>query len=331
MVEKLGRDQRITRNLQRWIAGMTVALSMAYILPAAADSLSQGGPSQGGNPAASAATISGTFGVVEQTISVPFRPVSVFALLSSPSTHILQYHAVAVPMTPGATEVEVGQTVTVGATVPIPKNAPADEAVYFTFFLVNLNGEFAATEVQSWTWGQLSQNNRSIDELNQDRAQIEHDIPLQREENNKLDARLTQLREQASKIAEVDGILDLKTELANLKDFDERKVGDLERLKYLYHEGVSETDPTDDGDIRMNLLAQMRKAAQVTADADRLGMSRKETATNEFHRKLNLIRGVSDIDPQQLAKQILALRKQRRELESRLNMNSTPESTNQEF
>ncbi|MFN8389990.1 MAG: hypothetical protein U0136_06845 [Bdellovibrionota bacterium] len=260
-------------------------------------------------------------GIIEQTIAVPFRPVTVYALVSGADGSIQQYHAVAVPMAPGATEVEVGQTVTVGAVVPLPNTSAALEGSFsFTFFLVNLNGEFAATEVQSWTYKMLAANNRSISELDQDRAQIEHDIPLQREENNKLEARLTQVREQASKIAGVDDILDLKTELANLKDFDEKKFSDLERLHALYKAGSTVPDPKDVQDLRVKLLNQLRLAAQVTAEADRLGMSRQESALAEYKRKVDLVKSTAGEDPQALAKQILQLRKQRRELEGRLNL-----------
>ena len=270
-----------------------------------------------------AADSAGNWGIIEQTISVPFRPVSVFALIANKKGKVEQYHAVAVPMTPGATEVEVGQMVTVGSVVPVPAGIDKDEVFHYTFFLASLNGEFAATEIKSWSWKELQANSQDADVLEHQRDQLEKEIPPQRDANAKLELRVNQLRDQASKIAGVDDILDLKSELASLQGVDgKKKVTEFQRINELVKAGRATPEPLGADDMRQNLASQLRQVSITTAEVDRLGTSRHDSAVSEYRRKLAMAKEADSADPQALAQEILALRKQRKELEGRLNLNS---------
>lgn len=271
------------------------------------------------------------FGLIEQTIAVPFKPVSVYALVEQKTGDIRQYHGIAVPSGAGGMEVEAGQTVNVAALIPVPKQAAPDDVFHFTFFLASVSGDFAATEIRSWTWKALRENSLTIDSLEAQTSAIERDIPAQREQNTKLEAKLTQLREQASKIAGVDDLIDLKTELASLKGFDEKKSSELERLKELVKRGRFDPEPEGMDDLRMDLLGQLRNAARLTADADRLGMSQRESAVAAYRRKIDIVKQAEGVDPQELAQRVLELRSHRRELESRLNVGGTPEPDGRDF
>jgi len=277
------------------------------------------------------AHIVGNYGIIEQAISVPFKPVSVYALVEAPGKGVKQYHAAVVPTAIGATSVEAGQTVTVGALIPFPTGVSADGLFHFTFFLASLGGDFAATEVRSWTWKTLKGNSLALTALESEIDRLEDQIQPSREENMQLEARLTQLKESASKIAGVDALIDLQSELDSLKGFDEKKASEVERLRSLAYEAELEPDPPGMDDMLMNLNDQLRRAARITADADRLGTSRKESVEANFQRKLDLVRDTENANAQELAQEALRLRKQRQELEARLNEGQDTAAPNSEF
>ncbi len=271
------------------------------------------------------------FGIIEQTIAVPFKPVSAYALVESSAGEVRQYHAVAVPMGGGTTSIEAGQTVLVGAVLPVPAKAAPEGLFHFTFFLANTSGEFAATEVRSLTWKALQANALTVDAMEQEITRYEKDLPERREENMQLEARLAQLREKASKIAGVDDLIDLKSELANLKGFDEKKIAELDRLHLLVRAGEQRALPPQADDKRMELGDQLRSAAQVTAEADQLGLTKKESVEGAFRRKLELVRQAQGVNAQELAQEVLRLRKHRKELEARLGQGGETGDGAQEF
>ena len=131
-------------------------------------------------PSAELTYIPKSAGIIEQAISVHFKPVSVYALVERKFGEVRQYPGVAVPTGTGTTEVEAGQTVTVGAIIPVPVDAKPDEVFHFTFFLASVTGEFAATEIRSWTWKNLRANSLTEDSLESQGALIAAELPAQR-------------------------------------------------------------------------------------------------------------------------------------------------------
>lgn len=272
------------------------------------------------------------FGIIEQTISVPFRAVTVYALVETAMGEIRQYRAIAVPASVGATEIEAGQPVLVGAVVPVSSSVSPDAVFHFSFFATGVNGDFAATEIQSLTWKALLSSGYEIDTLKEETAKLEQSLPTQREENLKLESQLSQLRDQAAKIAGVDDLIDLKSELDSLKGSDEKKAVEVDRIKLLSRNGFESAPPKNADESLMDLGAQLRLAAKVTAEADKVGLNKKGSAEAEYRRKLELVRRAEGADPQALAQQVFNLRKRRKELEARLNAGTETESeTDQDF
>jgi len=265
-----------------------------------------------------------SFGVIEQTISVPFRAVSVYALVETTVGQIRQYRAKAVPAAIGAKEIEAGQAVLVGAVIPIPPNAAPDAVFHFSFFATGVNGDFAATDIQSLTWKALETSGYQIETLKEETARLENSLPAQREENLKLENQLSQLRDQAAKIAGVDDLIDLKSELDSLKGSDEKKSVEVDRIKLLAKLGFEAADPKNSDALLMDLGGQLRLAAKVTAEADKVGTNRKGSVEAEYRRKLDLVRRMEGVDPQSLAQQVLNLRKRRKDLEARLDTGASP-------
>lgn len=269
--------------------------------------------------------------IISQTIGVPFKPVSAFALVESRVGEIKQYKAIAIPK-PLSTNLQGNQTYLAASPIPAHSlNDTANNSLRFAFFLASVNGEFAAGEVTELSYDQLKAESISIDELNQAILKYEKELPDLRTDNADLEAQLMELRDKASKIANVDDIIDLKVELENLKGFDEKKIVELDRLRALINLGRTSAEPTEADKIRTNLISQLTESAKITAFADRIANRKRDSALANYRRKVNLVKTAEGVDAETLAQEVLALRKRRRELESRLNLNSTPEGVQNEF
>ena len=257
-------------------------------------------------------------GILEQTISVPFEPVSLYALQEIAIGEIRQYRAVAAQLGDPA---EAAQSVQLTVGAPVAKNADADEEglFHFTFFLTDLNGQFAATEVKGWSWKRLAENTLPGTLLERNGAAYAQEITMQQAKNSEMEKQLSVMREQASKIAEVDEIIDLKSELTNVRGFDEQKSAEIERLHTLVAEGRDAADPKNLVSIRATLAENLAGIAKVTALSDRLSGRRREAAAASYRRKINLVRESEGIDPELLAQEALDLRRRRKELEARLS------------
>lgn len=259
-------------------------------------------------------------GILEQTISVPFEPVSLYALQEIALGEIRQYRAVAAQLG-DPTEAEATKSIQLTVGAPVAKAGDAGDAsiFHFTFFLTDLNGQFAATEVKGWSWKRLAENTLPGSLLERNGAAYAQEIAMQQTRNSEMEKQLSQLREQASKIAEVDEIIDLKSELTNVRGFDEQKSAEIERLRTLVAEGRDAADPKNLVSIRATLAENLAGIAKVTALSDRLSGRRREAAAASYRRKINLVRESEGIDPELLAQEALDLRRRRKELEARLS------------
>ncbi len=259
-------------------------------------------------------------GILEQTISVPFEPVSLYALQEIALGEIRQYRAVAAKLGDSA-EGEQGKAeqLTVGAPVARSNDAGEASIFHFTFFLTDLNGQFAATEVKGWSWKRLAENTLPGSLLERNGAAYAQEIAVQQTKNSEMEKQLSVMREQASKIAEVDEIIDLKSELTNVRGFDEQKSAEITRLHTLIAEGRDAPDPKNLVSIRATLAENLAGIAKVTALSDRLSGRRREAAAASYRRKINLVRESEGIDPELLAQEALELRRRRKELEARLS------------
>lgn len=254
-------------------------------------------------------------GILQQSIVVPFEPVSVYALQEVGPGSVKQFRAVS--YTPGDVKPPPGSnaTLSVGAAVRQNRDLGDASTFHFTFFVTGIEGQFAATEMQGWSWKKLAENTLPFGVMERELALYEKEAAELESGNHDTEVKLAQLREQASKIAEVDELIDLKSELANTRGFDERKLDEISRLRALAEIGRTDPAQPDVDLMRIQLSTQLSEAAKATAMSDRLNRRKRDAAMASYRRKLDLIRRNEGIDPQELAREILRLRKRRKELE----------------
>ena len=151
-------------------------------------------------------------------------------------------------------------------------------------------------------------------------GQLEEKVRLAAAEHEALQADLSDLRRQASQISEINDIVNLKMRLNSLQSAFAAKERQAERLRRLIDRGRQIEDPEGIDDRRLELSAALTEAAKVTAIADRLAKRQQDAARQTFLRKISVVQELDESNPEDLAREVLQLRKQRRELENRLGI-----------
>ncbi len=246
----------VSRSIRPFIL---VAALLALTTPCSAQIPNGPGQNRSGqNGSDSSGLGSLSVGIIEQTIAVPFKPVSVYALVDFGNNNIKQIPGVFVPFPNQGSNAAAGDRVAVAAVIQNERQTESTEAAgvksygnssapqndhhfRFTFFLASLEGEFAATEVTETTWEQIQSIPHTVDAISAAIATAKKAIPQQKERNAATDKKFASLRTQASQIAQVDDLLDLKTELESLKETDEKKVGEVEHIRAAIRRGYAPT------------------------------------------------------------------------------------------
>ena len=253
-------------------------------------------------------------GIVDQIISVSFEPQVYFILREAGPGVVKQYKAAALELhdaEPGSRKFIVGSYIPSGT-----------DDFHFSFFLAAENSAFAASEIKRWNEDDLRKNTTSTTVLEQRIAELEDKIKIKRVEAADLEEQLTGVRARASELAGVDKIIKLKTKLHNLEQTAGHDKSETERLKELTDNGRELEDPEDIDQYRKELSANLEEAAKVTAVAERLNQRKKESAKSSFMKKVELVKQMDTSDPDDLAREILQLRRKRREFENRLGLTS---------
>jgi len=240
---------------------------------------------------------------IDQRVKVSFPPFSAFLFCSSDLQQVESNAAVVIPRD-GATQEYV-----VGAR--IPELSGAD--VLVSFFLRGRDASFAATPVRRVTSTELQSAEKGEFEVEaltteQERQATEKDIMS-------LSYKLRELRALAMKSAGVDDLVQIQTELNRYQSAGVQRQNEGERLKELLAIGRKESESLNLDPLRQKLSEDLRDTAQVTALADRLKTRKKQTAKEGFQEKLSLVKEMSRYSREDLAKEILALRAKRKELE----------------
>lgn len=258
---------------------------------------------------------------VDQFVSVPFEPQSVYLLLEKRLGSLEEYPARYLRRETFTKSGAAPGELYIGAQVPYAGASREPEDVRYTFFMRGAEMSFAATPIRTWTQEAFTSNMATTDALREECVRTEHEIAQRRAESAVFEGELKGLRDQASKIAGIDEIIDLKMELARLKGFGDQKAAEKERLKALLAEGRGQQaeDPKIDV-LRQELSANLRDTARMTAMADRLKSRRREAARTTVEKKLSLVREMSRYNPETLAQEVLKLRAKRKDLEAKLNI-----------
>lgn len=206
-----------------------------------------------------------------------------------------------------------------GSLVPNPERS----SFHFSIFTKDLNENAHATRVSEWSSARLLANTPDELELRKLIDDTESRIKQEIGERDIVESKLDPLQTEISQVGMVKEITDMKLQLSAMDDF----MADYETLKAeldtRLNRGRSLVDPKDIDEKRKTISEHLREAAQITSVADRLNRRREDAALQNFKRKLTAVKEMKNVNMQDLAQEVLRLRRKRRELESALNLNST--------
>jgi len=261
--------------------------------------------------------------MVDQLVSLPFLPSKVLLVQKLSDDSVRLYPGSVLPnRLPGKHGIDNILYLLV-APVSLEPADSAEEDFSLVFLLFDANNNFYGTAVQTMSWEELRQNSESAEELQLKTEELTRRKKITSVEATDMQQKLEGLRDEASKIAGVDEIIDLKMELVQLKGFGEEHAQELERLRELVEYGRGLADPANIDQQRQELMSHLTEAAKVTSVAERLNSRRRQTAVATVQAKLNLIRRMRNVDSNALAKEALRLRAIRRQLEVRLGIAPT--------
>ncbi len=273
----------------------------------------------------SAQTLGSDIGVIDTVMNENFSPTASFVLQEVGPAQIRQYRAKVTPL------VEKGKTsketplIAIGAPVPLTE---VKGPFRFIFLLADDNSRFRSTPVQQWTAEELRMNSIGTSALEIDIRDLDKEIKDKRVEAVELKEQMASVLEKASKLTDLDVLLKLqREEIALKRNISERQV-QIKQLELLIEEGRNRQDSADVDKMRKELSLHLRDAAKVTSMADRLNRRQQSAAVQTFDQKVKMVRQMEREDPEALAREVLRLRKKRRELEGR--MTSAPGSDSQE-
>lgn len=259
---------------------------------------------------------------IDQHVSTAFDPKRSYIFFEPALGKVRQYPAATIAEEGKISDSETIDRRIVGAKVALDQIPETSTAVHFSFFILGEEGVFAATPVRSWPVDKLKENSQSVAELHGEIAELE----AQKRENDlkilSLEDDLDILRQEASKIAGVEDIVELQREQRSVETMLKNSEKEKLRLERLVELGRELDDPQEIDAIRTDLLDQLKEAAQATAMADRLNARRKASALTVLKNKLASVRQTANLNPEALAQEVLRLRKVRREWEGRLNVSA---------
>lgn len=245
-------------------------------------------------------------GFIDQRVRASFPPFSAF-LFSSSNVGSVQSSSAVVFSREGA----IGEYI-VGAQFARFK----EPSSLLTFFLRGKDASFAATPVRKLTSDEVQLTPK--EEFDAEALQADQQRQQIERESLSYGTQLQDLRSRAMRIAGVDELIQLQTELNRYQTAEDQRQSEEVRLQELLRVGRQVADPADVDPLRQKLSESLRDTAQVTAHADRLKNRKKEAAKEEFQEKLALIKEMGRYSREELAREILMLRAKRKQLEARL-------------
>ena len=242
--------------------------------------------------------------ILEQRVRSSFQPSSAFLLYPPVRGKVVSQQALVVP--------SFGQEYLVG-TEAIAVSEQLEGGPPFCFFLKGRDASFAATPVRL---EHSAASTRPVEDLERELTSIEEKKVRSSARLGELRMRLSELRSQAMQVGGVDTLIQLQTELNRIKNADARRDNEQARLKELIALGRKEKEIQGLDELRQQLSGALRDTAQATALADRLKTRKKQAAKQGLEEKLQLIREAQSYNREELAREILALRAKRKQLEA---------------
>jgi hypothetical protein len=247
--------------------------------------------------------------ILEQRVKSSFQPSTSFLLWSPSKGRVVSHQAIVISSLSQPQEYVVG-------TEGISDKSKLGPAPY-CFFLKGKDASFAATPVRLNT---AEASSPSLTEIESENAELQLKQIQLRNNLNELKKKLVDLRGRAMLVGGVDSIILLQTEINRIKNGDIRRDNEQARLKELIAVGRKEQDSTGLDELRQLLSGALRDTAQATALADRLKSRKKQAAKQSLDDQLQMIRETSNINREEIAREILSLRAKRKQLEAQLKV-----------
>jgi len=260
-----------------------------------------------GSAQVSAETAEEELFLVDQRVRSSFQPWTTFLFSTAAEGSVKNTAAVVLPA-----ERNPGEYLTATALKPVPSKGD----FYSTFFLKGRDAAFAATPVRTLK----AEADRSPPRKDFEARALEVETLFQELSKSvaQKESQLKVLRDKAMKLAGVDEIVRLQMEHNRLQASGDRRVSEQTRLRELINLGRKLPDPEGIDLLRQKLSGELRDTAQATALADRLKVRKKQAAKETLQEKLNLVKEMSKYNREEIAREILALRARRKELEKRI-------------
>lgn len=266
--------------------------------------------------------------MVDQTVSVSFKPKRQFLLIETGLGAALQFPATYLPRDVNATAEQEARRLLLAAAVPWAADLANNREAHFTFFLIGEDSLFAATPVKSWTSDKVMENMQTTKQLHRAADELFSRAHSLDGTTAKMKLEIDTLREQVLQIAGIDELVSLKMKLAQLQGRGENNVSEQERLKTLIQRAREMGDPPDIYARMQELSLHLTETAKATALAERLGRRQQEAAQQHVHNKLGLIQEMRELDTTALTQELASLKAERVRLESAVAAHRAPGDSN---
>ena len=250
--------------------------------------------------------------IVDQTISVPFSPSEVKAIISGAPGEVSIFKSEFVEISAHRTKEGKSYLVHVGSM--FPSAVLSGDSLEVVFTALSKDGDLMVAPTRTWKKEDLDKLASLREGLLADTDKLRFEVARSKSEVTDIDKSIKELQVKASEIAGVEEIVALKLELSELRGAGESGESEKERLKALVEKGRSTTDPEGIHELLKELANQLAKTAEATAMADRLNERKKSAAMATLNQKLELIKEMEALDSQELAERALLLRARKRAL-----------------
>ncbi len=210
-----------------------------------------------------------------------------------------------------------------GAAIDLPTTR---KTLNYSFVLSDEELPLAATPVINSSIEAISDNTQLLGDLQLEVVDANKELLEQVSLIEQRELELETLRNKVSKISEVEGIVDLRMQLSELESFnidDSKILSEQERLSQLISHARTLENPPGLTTLRKDLGEQLKEAAKVSSIAERLDSRKRKAAINRLKYKISLVRSARGVDISALSRQVITLRRKRKEVENKLGLNDT--------
>jgi len=201
--------------------------------------------------------------------------------------------------------------------IAAPFYPPNDHLEYlYSIFLRELAGAFAGTPVVARTGESLKGRSRSIAELQEAVRRERKKLFKTVSEIGEKDLEISKMKTKVETMAEVENIIFLENQLEYFAREKEKAVSERKRLEKLVARGRKQVADKSLPALRRGLQAQLRDAAKVTANADRLSARKKRSAVGKVRSQMAMIRAAKGVNKKALLKKLRKVRAQRKTIEA---------------